>query len=312
MPSGKGRGTGRPGAGSIPYMATLVPNLGVPDDSLARVAAENTPDGGPARRPDGLIQRVGLVADVVTLALAGGALAVPVIGLLVNQPELGLLVGLAVSVALNCALAVAFARKSAQLRSIAEVVHAQAAQAAKPKATTAPAPRNRWISDHTDPTSLRITNAEFEKAYQGAVELARNRLGSDALVRFLSLEVMEWLGGHVEFDTPNLQFDAHSRNAERAALIICNGLNETPYVNSVWRGQKEPSVVAYAETPWRSDSSWAPLVEASWVRMRPFRGSISITYDQYGWVIGYRRTVDGEDEPEVRFRFNSTGALTEE
>jgi hypothetical protein len=256
-------------------------------------------------------------ADLITvIGVAAGALVIAG-GFVVGQTGMGLAIALLISGSIIVALTFAYRRSRKRAvaleRELANAQHELAQlQSAVDQQRRQPIPRrNRWIGTQGDLTTLVITNAHLEAAYEAARMVAAQRLGPDVEVRFAALRLMLFLGGaHFAVDYPDLHFDAFSPSAGREALLTYSGTDETCRVNNLSRVEN-PFFLSDEPTPWRIDDGWRRLVEMSWLRMRPFVGDVSLLWSGGSWRVTYARWLDDQERAaDETYELDEAGNLT--
>lgn len=244
---------------------------------------------------------IGLAANLVTLAPIAIAIVVVSAGFLANAPTAGLWIALAVSLSGNAILAALVVKREA------------AARAARGRSAEAFAERkpvtNRWIKEPGKLSTISLTNADLETAYNGSVALAGERLGSDVEVRFSSLSLTS-IHGPSDTEVPQVLFDSFGSTAGRAGLIIVSGTDGVARYNSVSRTDHHRWLSDDA-TPWRSDPSWLQLINASSLRAGPLSRVVTLYHIRGQWQITFEPMLHDEYGETTTYAFDDAANLTE-
>lgn len=168
--------------------------------------------------------------------------------------------------------------------------------------------RNPWLSTKDDLTNLSISDDDLDACLAAASRSAtgpRDRK-VEAALEGVSLVLPGWRWRAP--DVPAVRFRIREPGDDGWHVVSFDRPPRPARVQIDPRnGQGEAGV---AVSPWRLDTSWRQLVALSWLRMKPFRGSVElkplprVRGRRRYWEIQYRSTGRGES---TSYRLRSTG-----
>ena len=158
--------------------------------------------------------------------------------------------------------------------------------------------KSRFLAVPGDLATLTLTNAELDAFLGRADTLAATQMAPDASLAFRFLDLLP---------RPDLTFGGFSAMAGRRFQLDVNEDGSRLY--SIRRKQGTPvELIGEPKAPWQVDATWRELVEASWLRVRPFDGWVTLYYSR-GWEIHYNPS---DDDPDRERRFGmQNGKLVE-
>lgn len=160
-----------------------------------------------------------------------------------------------------------------------------------------------------------MRNADLEAARDTALALSEVELGSDLELGFYAITLMNSLPGSGPSGVaPTIAFFASSHAAAKSAHVGFYGRigrfsisvrSDPPAPNSGWAQGHESA-------PWRDDPTWIDLVRASWLRLKPFEGEVTLyrvpserieAGPRAEWIIKYVRTIGGVEQVPIYYRY---------
>lgn len=176
-----------------------------------------------------------------------------------------------------------------------------------------PHQENAWLPDPNDLTQLALTKEDLEAAWAAAVKEVHARLAPDANLHFRYLGLLPMT--YVAFHTGS------AAAARIATILVYPDLSTSLFAVErvtdplrIGRGPFEPE--------WRRDETWAELIRLSWIRERPFTGSVRVEWIGHGyqswmplseWKVVYERiAADGTKEQTTTYGLVEGRELIEE
>lgn len=248
-----------------------------------------------------LLRVLDVWAVLITLGLlpTAAALLAALVGILSKDPLLPLSIALALSVIANLALVTAalhFRNYSRALVNDMELIGEMMRERA-----TAQRPVS-WLP--IDPDTLPFSDGDLDAMHESALAEARKRLGSDAQVG------LRWIG----LSIGTASFQAFSLGAHKTASLLAYA-NGPPELFNIKRADQPPERTH--SRPWRSDTTWRPLLLQSWRAEEPFAGQLilwpSPPYGRarppYLWTVQYMPITEGVFGPSRHYIWNDASSL---
>lgn len=155
---------------------------------------------------------------------------------------------------------------------------------------------DRWLPIPGDLSSLKFGQTDFEESYSQALTMGKERVGADVQLGLAFVGLVP---------TVTVFFDGVSQTADRS--LVASIQADGGRLQQITRGIRE---IKEDPIPWRTDDGWIRLIQDSWLKERPFRGSVHMSPMQsynvpYGedastwgaWFITYTAEHDGVAAP---------------
>jgi UDP-2,3-diacylglucosamine pyrophosphatase LpxH len=176
--------------------------------------------------------------------------------------------------------------------------------------------RSPWLRTANDLTSLSLSDDDLDACFSVACRVGRGQNGSksEAMLDSVTLLVpgRRWRAR----DVPTVSFRVQEPEGRGWRILAFDRPPSRPDPAKVG-ADGHPGIGTPAAVPWRLDPSWRQLVALSWIRMRPFVGTVvleplpkSRRRRRY-WTIRYHRAEPGGRGDTTSFRLRSTGLYRE-